>query len=118
VTEKGIIQFGDSKIEADPEDIRALKSILDKLRIYHIIDDVVFFSAIDAAARMKALHRVKVWKVERDGSVSLKNRFGHSGRFQYRRLVLPEFYEINFINLLLLDVDEAEFIGGLVYGSE
>ena len=67
---------------------------------------------------MKALHNVKVWKVERDGSVITKNRFGHSGRFQYRSLVLPGFYEINFINLLLLDVDEAEFIGDLVYGSK
>jgi hypothetical protein len=118
VTEKGIIQFGDSIIEADPTDIRALKTILDKLRIYHIIDDVAYYSPVDAAARMKALYKVKVWKVERDGSVSLKNRFGHSGRFQYRHLILPGFYEINFTGLLLLDVDEAEFIGDLVYGSE
>ena len=66
-----------------------LSSILDKLGIYHILDEVMFFAPFDAADRMKAIHKVKVWKVERDGSVSLKNRFGHSGRFKYRKLVIP-----------------------------
>lgn len=116
--DKGTIEIGDSKIEATPEDIRVLKSILDDLRIYHIVDDVVFFSPFNAASRMKAIHNVNVWKTERDGSVSLNNRFGHSGRFEYRNLVLPGFYEFNFINLLLLDDKEAEFFGDLIYGME
>lgn len=116
--DKGTIEIGDTKIEAIPEDIRALKSILDDLRIYHIVDDIVFFCPFDAAARMKAIHNVKVWKTERDGSVNLKNRFGHSRCFEYRNLVLPGLFEINFINLLLLDEKEAEFLGGLVYGME
>jgi len=118
VTDKGIIEIGNSKIEATQEEIRILKSILDNLYIYHIIDDVVFFSPFDAAIRMKAIHNVKVWKVERDGSVSRNNRFGHSGCFEYRKLVIPDLYEFNFINLLLLDNEEADFIGDLVYRSE
>jgi len=110
----GIIQIADSRIEATPEDVRMLKSILDKLRIQHIIDDVVFFAAFDAAARMKEIHNVKVWKVEKDGSVSLKNRFGHSGRFEYRKLVMASVYEISYRDLIDLDYEEAEFLSDLV----
>lgn len=51
------------------------------------------------------------------GSVSLKNRFGHSGRFDYRKLVIPTLCEIGFVNLLRLDRDEAEFFEDLIYNS-
>jgi len=59
-----------------------------------------------------------VWKVEKDGSVSLKNRFGHSGRFENRCLIIRNLLEFQFVDLSLLDREEAEFLSNQIYEFE
>jgi hypothetical protein len=64
---------------------------------------------------MKTVHNTKVWKVEQDGSVSLINRFGHSGRFEYRYLNMPSPLELQFVDLSTLSNDEVEFLSFLLF---
>jgi hypothetical protein len=78
----------------------------------------MFFSQFDMTERMKEIHNVRVWKIEKDGAVSLKSRFVHSRRFGYRELIIPDLFETNFTRLILLDYKEYEFLGSLLYGSE
>jgi hypothetical protein len=116
---EGIIEIGGEKFKKSKEDIRKLKSILDELRIMHIIDDVIFYLPFAEAERMKEIRNAnaRVWKVEKDGGVSLENRFCHNGRFEYRELIIPDLFENNFTRLILLDDKEYKFLGDLLYGS-
>ena len=84
----------------------------------HIIDDVMFFSPFDRAERMEEIHKARGFKNEKDGGASLKSRFVHSGRFEYLELIIPDLFEINFTRLILLDLEEYEFLGSLLYGAE
>jgi len=82
------IRIGEYKIKSTKQSVRRLKVILDKLEVPHILDDVSFHNTLLDLYRMKSLYKTDVWKVEKDGSVSLKNRFGHSGRFENRCLTI------------------------------
>jgi hypothetical protein len=68
--------------------------------------------------RLKSIHDTDVWKVERDGSVSLKNRFGHSGRFDYECLSMSSLIEFQFVDLNVLTDEENEFLGYIIYEAE
>ena len=114
---EGILEISGERIKTAREDIRKLKFILDGLGIMHIIDDVMFFSPFDMATRMREIHNVRVLKIENAGGVSLKNRVGHNGRFKYRELIIPGLFENNFTRLLLMDYEEYEFLGSLLYGA-
>jgi hypothetical protein len=59
-----------------------------------------------------------VWKVERDGSVNLNNRFGHSGHFNYDYIRISGLIEFQFVDLNLLTDEEADFLGYIVYEAE
>ena len=67
----------------------ALRKILDKFKIHYILDRVSFHSTLGSLALAKAIHNTGVWKVEKDGGVSLDNQFGHSAKFRYNHLVIP-----------------------------
>ena len=84
----------------------------------HILDDVSFHNTLLDLYRMKFLYKTDVWKVEKDGSVSLRNRFGHSGRFENRRLVVRNLLEFRFVDLSLLNREEAEFLSDQIYKFE
>jgi hypothetical protein len=84
----------------------------------HILDDVSFHNTLLDLYRMKFLYKTDVWKVENDGSVSLKNRFGHSGRFENRYLTIRNILEFQFVNLDLLKKEEAEFLSDQIYQFE
>jgi hypothetical protein len=114
----GTIRIGEYQIEAGGRKIRKFKSILDKLEIPHVLDDVGFHNTLMDLHRMKSLYHTEVWKVEKDGSVSLKNRFGHSGRFQHRSLAVNSLFEFRFVDLSLLSSREAEFLSNLIYQFE
>jgi len=114
----GEIRIGDNIIESTKPEIQFLKSILDKLELPYIIDDVSFHNTLLDLHRMKTIHNTDVWKVESDGSVSLKNRFGHSGRFYYRYLRMPSLIEFQFVDLNILTEEEAEFLGYIIYDAE
>jgi len=115
---EGIIEISGEKIKTTREDIRKLKSILDELHIMHIIDDVVCYSPSEAAEHTKEINTVRMWKIEKDGDVSLKNRFGRSEQFEYRELIIPDLFEINYMRLLLLDDENYRFLGNLLYGPD
>ena len=112
------IRIGENIIESTKPEMQFLKSILDKLELPYILDDVSFHNTLLDLHRMKTVHNTDVWKVERDGSLSLKNRFGHSGRFYYRYLRMPSLMEFQFVDLEILTEEEAEFLGYIIYDAE
>lgn len=112
------IRIGEYKIKSTKQSVRKLKAILDKLEVPHILDDVGFHNTLLDLYRMKFLYKTDVWKVEKDGSVSLKNRFGHSGRFENRCLIVRNLLEFQFVDLSLLDREEDEFLSDRIYEVE
>ena len=112
---KASITIGKFCIESSKSEIKTLKAILDKLRVAHIIDDISFHDTTLALNRMKELHKTNVWKVEKDGSLSLKNRFGHNGRFAYRQLHMMSIHEFNLVNLSILDRAQSDFLSDLLF---
>ena len=112
------IRIGEYKIKSTRQSVRRLKVILDKLEVPHILDDVSFHNTFLDLYRMKSLYKTDVWKVEKDGSVSLKNRFGHSGRFENRCLTIRNLLEFQFVNLSLLGREDAEFLSDQIYEFE
>ena len=112
------IRIGEYRSESNKQTVRRLKAILDKLEVPHILDDVSFHNTLLDLYRMKSLYKTDVWKVEKDGSVSLKNRFGHSGRFENRCLTVRNLLEFQFVNLSLLGREDAEFLSDQIYEFE
>ena len=110
-----ILRIGSHKSYMSKKEIQYLKLILDKLEIPHVVDNVSFHNTSYAVSRMKTVHNTRVWKVEKDGSVSLINRFGHSGRFEYRYLNMPSPLEFQFVDLNGLSDDEVEFLSFLLF---
>jgi hypothetical protein len=114
----GQIRIGENIINSTKSEMQFLKSILDKLELPYILDNVSFHNTLLDLHRMKTIHNTDVWKVERDGSVSLKNRFGHNGRFYYRYLRMPSLIEFQFVDLNILTEEETEFLAYLIYEAE
>jgi hypothetical protein len=114
----GMIRIGKDEIKSSKDSIQTFKAILDKLEVPHILDEVGFHNTLLDLHRMKTLYKTDVWKVEKDGSVSLKNRFGHSGRFENRRLIIRNLLEFRFVDLSLLTREEAEFLSDQIYKFE
>ena len=112
------IRIGTYKIKSTKLCVQKFKAILDKLEVPHILDDVSFHNTLLDLYRMKYLYKTDVWKVEKDGSVSLKNRFGHSGRFAHRRLTIRNLLEFRFVDLSRLSREDAEFLSDLIYKFE
>ena len=48
----------------------------------------------------------------------LKNRFGHSGRFENRCLTIRNLLEFQFVDLSILDREEADFLSNQIYEFE
>ena len=103
-----------SIIKSNRQEIKKAKAIFDKLRLPHIVDDISFHNTSIDLHRMKTLHNTNLWKVESDGSLSLSNRFGHSGRLAYREISIESLIEFNFVDLYSLSSDEAEFLADLL----
>ena len=115
MTRNKILRIGSHKSYMSKDEIQYLKLILDKLEIPHVVDNVSFHNTSYAVSRMKTVHNTRVWKVEKDGSVSLINRFGHNGRFEYRYLNMPSPLEFQFVDLNSLSNDEVEFLSFLLF---
>ena len=118
MSDPSTIRIGEFKIHSTTETVRRLKAILDKLEVPHILDDVSFHNTLLDLYRMKYLYKTDVWKVEKDGSVSLKNRFGHSGRFENRCLTIRNLMEFQFVDLSILNGEDAEFLSNQIYEFE
>ena len=118
MSEPSTIRIGEFKIRSTKQTVQRLKAILDKLEVPHILDDVSFHNTLLDLYRMKYLYKTDVWKVEKDGSVSLKNRFGHNGRFENRCLTIRNLLEFQFVDLSILNRDDAEFLSNQIYEFE
>ena len=118
LTNSCAIRIGEAKFKSTGPEIKRLKAILDKLELPHILDDVSFHNTLLDLNRVKTIHNTEVWKVEKDGSLSLTNRFGHSGHFAYKHLGLMSLLEFQFVNLGYLDRNEIEFLDDLLYKIE
>ena len=110
--------IGSYRTETNKKELQRLKVILDKLEIPYVLDSISFHNTAYAVRRMQALHKTKVWKVEKDGSVSLINRFGHSNRFEYRYLNMPSPLEFQFVDLNFLTNEEYDYLGYIIYEAE
>ena len=113
-----MIKIGANTIKTSKQELKFLKAILDQLELPYILDGISFHNTLIDLNRMKAIYNTNVWKVEADGSVSLKNRFGHSGRFDYRYLRMPHLIEFQFVDLNILTDDEYDFLGYIIYEAE
>jgi hypothetical protein len=113
-----IIKIGANTIQAFKFELEFLKTILDKLELPYILDGISFNNTLLSLHRMKKIHNTNVWKVEKDGSVSLKNRFGHNGHFEYRYLQMPHLIEFQFVDLNILSEEEYDFLGYVIYEAE
>ena len=90
-----IIEIGNCKFKATKGEVKTLKEILDKLGQDYILDDVQFNLTEPTVNLLKAVYEVDFWKVEGDGSVSLKSMYGHSGTFEYKKIWTDKLPEIN-----------------------
>jgi hypothetical protein len=115
MTEDSILRISSYKSFTTKKEIQRLKIILDKLEIPYVLDNISFHNTSYAVNRMRTVHNTRVWKVEKDGSVCLINRFGHSGRFEYRYLNMPSPHEFQFVDLSCLSNDEVEFLSFLLF---
>ena len=97
-------------IESNRQEIKRVKAILDKLEVAHSVDNISFHNTSEDLIRMKTLHNTDVWKVEKDGSLSLLNRFGHSGNLAYQELIIESITEFRFVDLYSLSRDDGEFL--------
>jgi len=113
-----MIKIGANTIKASKHELKFLKAILDKLELPYILDGISFHNTLIDLNRMKAINNTTVWKVESDGSVSLKNRFGHCGRFDYRYLRMPPLIEFQFVDLNFLTDEEYDYLGYILYEAE
>ena len=112
------IRIGESKIKSTKPEIMKLKAILDKLELPYTLDGISFHNTLLDLNRIKTIHNADVWKVEKDGSLSLTNRFGHSGRYNYQHLEILSLLEFQFVNLRILDGNELQFLDDLLYKIE
>ena len=118
MTRDCILRIGNYKSNTTQKELQRLKIILDKLEIPYVLDSISFHNTSYAVQRMKTVHNTKAWKVERGGSVSLINRFGHGGRFKYRYLNMPSPLEFQFVDLSCLNNEDVEFLSFVLFKAD
>jgi len=115
ITDYGLIEIGDIATKASTDDIRKLKSILDRHRIHHIVDGVTFFQPHAETARSGAIHRSRAGKVDTSADRSSKRKKHHSDPSKFRELIVPDLYKLDYMNLIFFDSEEADFLATIVY---
>jgi hypothetical protein len=118
MTRDRILRIGSYRSDTTEKELKRLKVILDKLEIPYVLDSISFHNTSYAVQRMQTVHKTKVWKVEKDGSVSLINRFGHGGRFEYRYLNMPSPLEFQFVDLSFLNNEDVEFLSFVLFKAD
>ena len=113
----GIIEIGDIATKASTDDIRKLKSILDRHHIYHIVDGVTFFHPCTKAVRLKEDHESRSGKVDTSEDRLRKRENHHSDHYKFRELIVPDLYKLDYMNLLFFESEEADFLATVVCGG-
>jgi hypothetical protein len=111
----GLIEIGDIAKKASTDDLRKLKSILDRHRIYHIVDGVTFFHPHAKAARLKEIQQDRVGKVDTSEDRLRKAKNHHCDHSKFRELIVPDLYKLDYMNLIFFDSEEADFLAAIVY---
>ena len=114
----GLVEIGNIATKASTDAIRKLKSILDQHRIYHIVDGELFFHPQAKTPRSEAKHRDQVRKVDTTKHCSREYRNKHVDRSTCKKLIVPSLYELDYISLIYLDSEEAEFLATMVYEGD
>ena len=117
ITDYGLIEIGDIATKASTDDIRKLKSILDRHRIHHIVDGVTFFQPHAETARSGAIHRSRAGKVDTSADRSSKRKKHHSDPSKFRELIVPDLYKLDYMNLIFFESEEADFLATIIYDS-
>ena len=113
----GIIEIGDIATKASADDIRTLKSILDRHRIYHIVDGITFFHPCTKTVRLKENDERRSGKVDPSGDCLRKRENHHSDHYKLRELIVPDLYKLDYMNLIFFESEEADFLATIVYGG-
>jgi hypothetical protein len=108
IMDNGCIEIGKINTKASTEVIKKLKFILDQHEIFHIIDGVMFYHPHQQAVQVKASHQGRVREISK-----AQDDF----QMQYRELIVPDLYKLNFMSLVFFDAEEADFLATLVYGE-
>jgi len=111
----GLIEIGDIATKASTDDIRKLKSILDRHRIYHIVDGVAFFHPCTKAVRLKENDESRSGKVDTSEDRLRKHKNHHSDHNEFRELIVPDLYKLDYMNLIFFESEEADFLATIVY---
>ena len=111
----GLIEIGNIATKASTDDIRKLKSILDRHRIYHIVDGVTYFHPHAKAVRLKENHQDRVGKLDTTADRLRKRKNHHSDHSKFRELIVPDLYKLDYMSLIFFDSEEADFLATLVY---
>jgi len=115
IMDHGLIEIGNITTKASTNDIRKLKSILDRHRIYHIVDGVAFFSPHAKEARLKKNHQGRGGKVDTTEDRLRERQNHHSDHSKFRELIAPDLYKLNYMSLIFFDLAEADFLATFVY---
>ena len=111
----GLIEIGGIATKASTDDIRKLKSILDRHRIYHVVDGVTVFHPHAKAARRKENHQGRIGKMDTDADRLRKAKNHHSDHSEFRELTVPDLYKLDYMSLIFFDSEETEFLATFVY---
>jgi hypothetical protein len=117
IMDYGLIEIGDIATQASTDDIRKLKSILDRHHIYHIVDGVRFFHPYAKAVRLKKNRQGRVGKVDTTANCLRKRKNHHSDHSKFRELIVPDLYKLDYMSLIFFDSEEADFLATVVYAG-
>ena len=115
--DNGCIKIGNINTSASTEVIRKLKTILDQHAIFHIVDGVMFYDSTKKAARTREIHRGRVREANKTRDVFCRNKQHKKDSDKYRELIVPDLYELDFMSIIDLDSEEADFLSILIYGE-
>ena len=118
IMDSGLIEIGNIASKASIADIRKLKSILDRHRIFHIVDGVTVFHPHAKAARMKENHQGRIGKMDTNADRLRKRKNHHSDHSEFRELTVPDLYKLDYMSLIFFDSEEADFLATFLYKDQ
>jgi len=115
--DNGCIKIGNINTSTSTEVIGKLKTILDHHAIFHIVDGVMFYDSPKKAARTREIHRGWAREANKTQDDFCRKKMHQSDPAKYRELIVPDLYELDFMSLTDLDLEEADFLSTLIYGE-
>ena len=108
--DNSFIEIGNIITQASAEVVEKLRSILDRHGIFNIVDGVGYNQPhTQAARRQHALHQRRVSEI---------NQAQYDSFCKDRELIVPDLYILNFMSLIYLDPEEADFLALLLYEED